>query len=374
MLCAALAAAACGSDDASDSEPGSGSASASASEASASETASAVETDVGEAVEEEVEAGSDADDAAEPDVDGAGDAAGVDEPTGSFPVTIETEYGEVEIPEQPERIVVASATMTGHVLALDAPVVAAQALPGPPLADDTGFMLQWSSVATDAGVEAIPGPEINLEAIAATDPDLILGASFGGDAVTVDAFETLSEIAPTVVLDYSGIDWQELSGVLGEATGRTAEADALVDDFAALVDDVGATIDTSRPVITGVITERGVNMFTDQSAHGRLFLSLGLDLVSPEGGDLEGEAGASTRTDVAAISPELIPDEFGDATVLMVFTTEDQIPGLLDVYPTLGVIPAAEEDRLVALGVESFRLDPYSARVVVERLGAALAG
>ena len=55
MLCAALAAAACGSDDVSDSEPGSGSASASASEASASETASAVETDVGEAVEEEVE-------------------------------------------------------------------------------------------------------------------------------------------------------------------------------------------------------------------------------------------------------------------------------------------------------------------------------
>ncbi|MEM9748445.1 MAG: Fe2+-enterobactin ABC transporter substrate-binding protein, partial [Actinomycetota bacterium] len=97
-------------------------------------------------------------------------------------------------------------------------------------------------------------------------------------------------------------------------------------------------------------------------------------LVSPEGGDLEGEAGAGTRTDVAAISPELIPDEFGDATVLMVFTTEDQIPGLLDVYPTLGVIPAAEEDRLLALGIESFRLDPYSARLVVERLGAALAG
>jgi ABC-type Fe2+-enterobactin transport system substrate-binding protein len=291
-----------------------------------------------------------------------------------FPITIEHALGSTEIPAEPLRIVSASGTMTGHLLAIDAPVVAAQVLPRQsPLADENGFLRQWGSVAAELGVEPIAGPEVNVEAIAAAEPDLIVGNSFGSDAVTGDVYALLSDIAPTIVIDHSAMQWQELAGILATATGRQDEADAAVATFASLVDATAPTLDASHPVVAGVITADGLNMFTDQSSHGRLLESLGLTLVSPEGGALSGETGAGTRSDVVSLSAELVPDEFGDATVLFVFADEAAVTEALDIYPTLAATPAASEGRLVPLGFESFRLDVYSATMVVETLATALA-
>ncbi|MFV0308593.1 MAG: Fe2+-enterobactin ABC transporter substrate-binding protein [Desertimonas sp.] len=294
-------------------------------------------------------------------------------PPATFPVTIEHALGSTEIPAMPETIVSASATMTGHLLAIDAPVVAAQVLPGEsPLADDNGFLLQWADVAIERGVEPIAGPEVNIEAIAAAEPDLIIGNSFGGDAVTEDVYSLLSEIAPTIVIDHSAMTWQDLAVILAGATGRTDEANTAIDEFDTLVTDAAAQLDTTYPVVAGVITEDGVNVLTGASSHGQLLTSLGLTVVSPEGDSLEGEQGAQERADVVGVSPELIPDEFGDATVLFVFGEPADVDAALDLYPTLAATPAAAEGRLVPLGVESFRLDRYSATLVVERLVEAI--
>lgn len=302
-------------------------------------------------------------------------AADVSIPEATFPVTIEHALGSTEIPAMPETIVSASATMTGHLLAIDAPVVAAQVLPpGSPLADENGFMLQWADVAVEAGVEPIAGPEVNIEAIAAAEPDLIIGNSFGGDAITEDVYALLSEIAPTIVIDHSAMTWQELAVVLAGATGRVDEATAAIDEFDTLVADAATQIDTTYPVIAGVITEEAVNVLTDVSSHGQLLSSLGLTVVSPEGGSLDGEQGAQERSDVVSVSPELITDEFGDATVLFVFGEQADIDAALELYPTLAATPAAAEGRMVPLGVESFRLDRYSATLVVERLVAGMPG
>ena len=58
--------------------------------------------------------------------------------------------------------------------------------------------------------------------------------------------------------------------------------------------------------------------------------------------------------------------------MLFVYGTDESIATALEVYPTLGVTPAARQDRLVPLGTETFRLDAYSAELMVERLVAAL--
>lgn len=294
-------------------------------------------------------------------------------PATAFPVTIEHALGSTEILAMPETVVSASATMTGHLLAIGVPVTAAQALPPQsPLSDDNGFMKQWGEAATEAGLVAIPGPEVNIEAIAAARPDLIIGNSFGGDAVTQDVYDLLSQIAPTIVIDHSAMEWQELAVILAEATGRETEAAAVVSDFNTHVADVAANISADNSVVVGVITEGGVNIFTPESSHGKLLTSLGLTVVALDGGNLEGEQGSQTRADVVSVSPELIPDEFGDATVLFVFADESTIGQALDLYPTLAAIPAAQEGRLIPLGIESFRLDAYSARLVVDALAAQL--
>ena len=263
--------------------------------------------------------------------------------------------------------------MTGHLLAIGVPVAGAQVLPPQsPLADDSGFMLQWAEAATAAGIEKIAGPEVNIEAIAALEPDLIVGNAFGGDAITEDVSALLSEIAPTVVIDHSGMEWQELATVLAEATGRQADAENEIEAFDAHIAELAATIDSDHPVVAAVITEQGINVFTAESSHGKLLTTLGLRVVEIDGGALEGEQGAATRTDVVSVSPELAPDLFGDATILFVFGTQGDIDQALQLYPTLGATPAAAEGRLVPLGPESFRLDRYSATLTAERLAEAL--
>ena len=291
-----------------------------------------------------------------------------------FPVVIEHALGSTEIPNEAMVVVSASGTLTGHLLAIDVPVAAAQVLsPQSPLTDENGFMLQWADAALSAGIEAIPGPEVNIEAIAAVNPDLIVGNSFGGDAITEDVYGLLSQIAPTLALDHSGLQWQELAEILARATGRQEEANAEIAAFDARIAELAAEIDSPYPVVAGVITARGVNVFTPVSSHGKLLASLGLDVVDVEGGNLEGEQGAATRADVVSVSPELIPDLFGDATILFVFGTQADIEQALELYPTIELTPAAAEGRLVPLGPESFRLDRYSAALTAERLAEALA-
>ncbi|RIJ71342.1 ABC transporter substrate-binding protein [Nakamurella silvestris] len=65
--------------------------------------------------------------------------------------------------------------------------------------------------------------ELNFEAVAAADPDLIVGDA---DEIDEATFKRLSEIAPTaIVKGYSRGDWQAITTALAEATGTTAAAD-----------------------------------------------------------------------------------------------------------------------------------------------------
>lgn len=62
------------------------------------------------------------------------------------------------IDSQPENIVSTSETLTGSLLAADAPVKATGITQAnSPLADDKGFFTQWGDVAEERGVKALSG-------------------------------------------------------------------------------------------------------------------------------------------------------------------------------------------------------------------------
>src|SRR5699024_3125755 len=97
--------------------------------------------------------------------------------------------------------------------------------PGP-LTDKNGFFSQWSEEAAAQDVQVLyPNLELDLEAVDALAPDLIIGSSIGQDS-TADAYDQLSEIAPTIMLDYGSSSWEDLATTLGEATGLKDEAAA----------------------------------------------------------------------------------------------------------------------------------------------------
>lgn len=163
---------------------------------------------------------------------GSASAASADSPEPSaspaaFPVTVSHRYGETTISEPPERIVVAGLVEQDVLLALGIVPVATTEWFG----DLPGAIFPW---AADELGDAEP-PEVfsasdgyQFEQIAAQRPDLILGLYSG---ITAEDYDTLSAIAPTVAqpteVDYE-LDWQNLTRTVGEAVGRTADAEALV--------------------------------------------------------------------------------------------------------------------------------------------------
>lgn len=69
--------------------------------------------------------------------------------------------------------------------------------------------------------------EPDLAAIAAAEPDLILGSK----ALTPDGYPELEAIAPTVFTEAPGARWQDNLRLVGAATGRARAADDLIAGF-----------------------------------------------------------------------------------------------------------------------------------------------
>jgi iron complex transport system substrate-binding protein len=77
----------------------------------------------------------------------------------------------------------------------------------------------------------MPFGELNFEKIASVRPDLVLGVYSG---ITEKEYETLSEIAPTVVQSEEYVDfgapWQDMTLTVGRALDREKKAGELVAD------------------------------------------------------------------------------------------------------------------------------------------------
>ncbi|MGH3982422.1 MAG: ABC transporter substrate-binding protein [Pseudonocardiaceae bacterium] len=148
---------------------------------------------------------------------------------GRFPVTIDHKYGSTEIPAEPQRVVTVGFTDHDAVLALGvAPVAVGTDDDGYSAGQPNGIWPWAQQQLGDAMPEQLSYQELNVEAIAALQPDLILGLSSG---MTEQEYRLLSRIAPTVAQsgDYPDffMPWQALTRSAGRALGRTQRAEQL---------------------------------------------------------------------------------------------------------------------------------------------------
>lgn len=282
---------------------------------------------------------------------------------GTWPRTITHDAGETEIPEKPENVVSTSVTLTGSLLAIDAPLTATAAAGVTPLTDDKGFFSQWAEVADERGVETLYSDlELDLEAVELAEPDLIVASSIGADN-TLEAYDQLSEIAPTIMIDYGSHDWREVMAQLGEATGHEDDAAAALDEF----DEwVAGEAEKITPV-DGPVTALSYNgadpsmVFTENSSQAEILTELGFEYKEPAE-DLV----AQKRSDALGITPENLPAALGDMSALFMVSIErDGVEGI-KTDPLLKNAKAVADDTVVPAGSTSFRIDPYSARLMVE--------
>ena len=161
------------------------------------------------------------------DAGSSGDAAASSSPAGSggaFPVTVETAFGDVEIPEEPQRVVPLGWSDAETALALGVQPVGASDW----LAFGGEGVGPWAEGRYDEAPEVIETLEPSLEAVAALQPDLILDTR---SPATQERYAALSSIAPTVGQP-EGVGpylttWQQQLDLVGRALGREEQADEL---------------------------------------------------------------------------------------------------------------------------------------------------
>ncbi len=289
--------------------------------------------------------------------------------TTSGPRSVTHAKGTTVVPADPQRVVSASVSITGFLLALDAPVVASGATRSSNLTDPSGLFLQWAPLAASRKVDVLTGPIVGAEAIATKRPDLIVGTAAGGDSVAT-TYEQLEKIAPTIAFDTTSASWQEITRRLGAALGREGQAAKVLEAHDGLLKATKGRI--SRPTSTAVamvFNNDSANVFTSASPVGQLLAGLGFTVTAPSGtSQLEG----GNRGDVVQVSLENLPALIEPATVFLVYADEAGAAAFSST-PVLANTTAVKAGRVVPLGFESFRLDPYSANLVVERIDKALA-
>ncbi|MFT3942779.1 MAG: Fe2+-enterobactin ABC transporter substrate-binding protein [Ancrocorticia sp.] len=284
---------------------------------------------------------------------------------GEWPRTITHEKGETVLEAKPERIVSTSISVTGTLLAIDAPVVASAATSPGPITDDKGFFSQWADVADERGVEVLyDNLEFDMEALIAADPDLVIISTSGADSVA-DQYEQIAAEFPTVAVDYSKQTWQDLAVQLGDATGNEEGATQAIEDFDGYAADAAKKITapsggTSIVSFNGPGADQGIGKTT--GPHAQLLEALGLEVVAaPE--DLD--TSKQPRQDFAFVTYENLSQAVGGESVFLLTGTDETVAAF-SADPVLANLPAVEKKQVYPLGITSFRIDYYSGKLLID--------
>jgi iron complex transport system substrate-binding protein len=122
----------------------------------------------------------------------------------------------------------------------------------------------------------------DLGAVEAVHPDLILGSAEGQG----ELYEDLSRIAPTVMTDGGGGQWKLNLRLLGEALGRTNDAEQLLTDYDREAADARRAIHGRPSVAVARMTREGLRYAPRDSFAGTILADAGVKQVRGSGADV----------------------------------------------------------------------------------------
>ena len=280
---------------------------------------------------------------------GTGDSASAT--VGAFPVTVAHAYGETTIDAKPERI--ATVAWANHEVPLAlgvVPVGMSKATWGD---DDGDGVLPWvedqlEELGAETPVLFDETDGIDFEAVADTQPDVILAAYSG---LSQEEYDTLSKIAPVVA--YPDIAWgasyEDTIRLNSAAIGLADEGDQLVEDLHAEVDAALAEYPqlAESNVLFSYIDPADlsqVGFYTSHDTRPGFLASLGL--AQPA---IVEEESAATEEFYISISAEEA-DRFDDVDVFVTYGEADgAIIAQLQADPLLSQIPAVANGRIAIL-------------------------
>lgn len=186
--------------------------------------------------------------------------------------TVAHEFGEAEVPADPQRVVVLDDdSILGTALLLDVPVVATTFQPFGP-----GFLPYFPAEAF-SGMEDLGWPEIDVEKLAAVQPDLIIGDT---GKVDEDLYPLLEQIAPTVVFEHFGdTPWKDAIREAAAVFGGEQEIEQGIAAYEARVAELRAVLGDRVDELTVSLANfralDDIRIYTDQWCSGRILAEVG---------------------------------------------------------------------------------------------------
>ena len=221
---------------------------------------------------------------------------------------VQHEIGEACIPLVPQRVVVLGSGLD-TVLSLGVKPVGS---------NEVGWQERYYPENKAAGIVSVGTPGMpNLEAIAALQPDLILGTMWNRER-----YELLSQIAPTVLYELrSGDSWKKLLNNYAEALGKTVKAEQILADYYARIEEfqtkMGDRLQQTEVSIVGLSPD-GISIYLEDSSSGAVVADVGLSRPSHQA-KIEGQGVISPQ-----ISKELIHQADGDVIFIWAGGVNDQ--------------------------------------------------
>ncbi len=286
-----------------------------------------------------------------------------------WPREISHVSGTLVLDAPPVRVVSTAPSLTGILLAIDAPLAATSTAMVGPLSDSEGFFLQWADLAHERGVEVLyRNLTFDIETLIVQDPDLVIASATGGDSILPYVAELQAQGIPVMVLDYSAASWEDLARDLGRATGHEAEAEAAIADFdrRAAEARAGLTIPEGSVSIVSYNFSGTYAVSKPTSPQAKVLQALGFDVVGVPA-SLAGDVARSSDFDF--ISHENLAQAIaGDGVFLLNGTAESVAAFTAD--PVLANLPAVTSGRVWPLGPTSFRVDYYSGLEIIKTVAA----
>ncbi|REK77559.1 iron-hydroxamate ABC transporter substrate-binding protein [Paenibacillus paeoniae] len=262
------------------------------------------------------------------------------ENTGNDTGTIryQSENGEVEVPANPQRVIVLS-SFAGNVLALGVNLVGVDSW--------TKLNPRYDEFLKDVAEVS----DESLEKIIELEPDLIIGLS------TIKNVDKLKEIAPTVTYTYDKVDYLTQHIEIGKLLNKEKEAQAWVDDFKARSSqagvDIKAKIGENATVSVVEIYDKQLYVFGDNWGRGTEILYQEMKLTMPEK-----VKEVALKDGYYAISTEVLPDYMGDYVILSKFAGADSSFQTTESYKN---IPAVKNNQVFEVdGNRFFFNDPLT--------------
>ncbi|MBH5318442.1 iron-hydroxamate ABC transporter substrate-binding protein [Paenibacillus sp. GSMTC-2017] len=251
----------------------------------------------------------------------------------------QSENGPVEVPSDPQRVVVITRFLTGNVMALGVPLVGVDEMSksNPNFADKL------------ANVEAVT--DESLEKIIELKPDLIIGLS------SIKNIDKLKEIAPTVTYTYGKVDFFTQQLEVGKLLNKEKEAQEWVKDFDARSKKIGqeikAKIGENATVSVIETFNKQLYVYGDNFGRGTEILYQQFGLSMPE------KVKEATKVDgFFAVSTEVLSDYIGDYVIISKDANEDNSFQQTETYKA---IPAIKNQHAFEANAKAFYFnDPLS--------------